>query len=215
MADQSSSESAEQASYSCHDPTHQHEGGREGEIHALIHQGMAAMESELLDQADAAYGQALTLARQQRLPQWEAQALFGQGAVLDHAGKYTEAIPLFERARMLFAEGGRVRMEVNVSIFLANMLSKTGSPTRALSVLPHARQQSETGLATGALPREEYHYGRFGLAHELGRAYRGMGQLEQAEAAYHEALSLEPLYASPRERSALYQDILLLYQESG
>src|SRR3989442_308531 len=124
MADQSSSESAEQASYSCHDPTHQHEGGREGEIHALIHQGMAAMESELLE-------------------------------------------------------------------------------------------QSETGLAKGALPREEYHYGRFGLAHELGRAYRGMGQLEQAEAAYHEALSLEPLYASPRERSALYQDILLLYQESG
>ncbi len=106
-------------------------------------------------------------------------------------------------------------MEVNVSIFLANMLSKTGSPARALSVLQHAMQQAETGLGTGALPHEEYHYGRFGLAHELGRAYRGMGQLEQAQAAYQEALSLEPLYASTRQRSALYQDILLLYQESG
>jgi tetratricopeptide (TPR) repeat protein len=215
MADQPSAEPEEQASYPCHDPAHQHQGEREGHIHTLIHQGMAAMESERLDQANAAFVQALTLARQQQLPQWEAQALFGQGAVLDHAGKYTEAIPLFEQARTLFAEGGRVRMEANVSIFLANMLSKTGSPARALSVLQHAMQQAETGLATGVLPREEYQYGRFGLCHELGRAYRGMGQLEQAEAAYQEALSLEPLYASTRERSALYQDILLLYQESG
>ena len=215
MADQSSSESEDQASNPCHDPAHQHLDGREEEIHALIHQGMAAMESERLDQADAAFAQALTLARDPRLPQWEAQALFGQGAVLDHAGKYTEAIPLFEQARTLFAEGGRVRMEVNVSIFLANMLSKTGSPARALSVIQHARQQAETGLATGELPREEYHHGRFGLCHELGRAYRGIGQRKQAEAAYQEALSLEPLYASTRQRSALYQDILLLYQESG
>ena len=215
MADQPSAEPEEQASYPCHDPAHQHQGEREDHIHTLIHQGMAAMESERLDQANAAFVQALTLARQQQLPQWEAQALFGQGAVLDHAGKYTEAIPLFEQARTLFAEGGRVRMEANVSIFLANMLSKTGSPARALSVLQHAMQQAETGLATGVLPREEYQYGRFGLCHELGRAYRGMGQLEQAEAAYQEALSLEPLYASTRERSALYQDILLLYQESG
>src|SRR5260370_42358119 len=42
-----------------------------------------------------------------------------------------------------------------------------------------------------------------------------MGQREQAETAYQGALSLEPLYTSTRERSALYQDILLLYQESG
>ncbi len=215
MADQPSAEPEEQASYPCHDPAHQHQGEREGHIHTLMNQGMAAMESERLDQANAAFVQALTLARQQQLPQWEAQALFGQGAVLDHGGKYTEAIPLFEQARTLFAEGGRVRMEVNVSIFLANMLSKTGSPARALSVLQHAMQQAETGLATGVLPREEYQYGRFGLCHELGRAYRGMGQLEQAEAAYQEALSLEPMYASMRQRSALYQDTLLLYQESG
>ncbi len=215
MADQPSAESADQASYLCQDPAHQHQGGREEQIHTLIHQGMAAMESERQDQADAAFAQALTLARQQQLPQWEAQALFGRGAVLDHAGNYIEAIPLFEQARTLFAEGGRVRMEINVSIFLANMLSKTGSPARALSVLQHAMQQAETGLATGALPRDEYQYGRFGLAHELGRAYRGMGQVEQAEAAYQEALSLESWYASTRERSALYQDILLLYQESG
>ena len=215
MAKQSSSESEDQASYPCHDPTHQHLNEREEQIHTLIHQGMAAMESERLVQADAAYGQALTLAQQQQLPQWEAQALFGKAAVLDHAGKYTEAIPLFEQAQAMFALAGRVRMEVNVSIFLANMLSKTGSPARALSVLRHARQQAETGLATGVLPREEYHSELLGLAHELGRAYRGMGQREQAEAAYQEALSLEPLYASMRQRSALYQDILLLYQESG
>lgn len=215
MADQSPSESEDQVSYPCHDPAHQHLDGQEEEIHTLIHQGMDAMESECLDQAGAAFAQALTLARDPRLPQWEAQALFGQGAVLDHAGKYLDAIPLFEQAQTLFALTGRVRMEVNVSIFLANMLSKTGSPARALSVLQHAMQQAETGLVTGALPREEYHYGRFGLAHELGRAYRGMGQLEQAQAAYQEVLSLEPLYASTRQRSALYQDILLLYQESG
>src|SRR5262249_38910224 len=108
MADQPSAESAEQASYPCHDPAHQRLDEREEQIHTLIHQGMDAMESECLDQADAAYGQALTLARHQQLSQWEAQALFGQGAVLDHAGKYTEAIPLFEQAQTLFAEGGRV-----------------------------------------------------------------------------------------------------------
>src|SRR5260370_14204557 len=215
MADQPSSDSTEQASYPCHDPAHQRLDERAEQIHTLIHQGMAAMGSECLDQADAAYGQALTLARHQQLPQWEAQALFGQGAVLDHAGKYTEAIPLFEQAQTLFAEGGRVRMEDNVSIFLANMLSKTGSPARALSVLQHAMQQAETGLATGALPHEEYQYGLFGLSHELGRAYQRMGQREQAETAYQGARALEPLYASARARSALYQDILLLYQESG
>jgi tetratricopeptide (TPR) repeat protein len=215
MAKQSSSESEDQASYPCHDPTHQHLDEREEQIHTLIHQGMAAMESERLDQADAAFAQALTLARQQQLPQWEAQALFGKAAVLDHTGKYLDAIPLFEQAQAMFALAGRVRMEVNVSIFLANMLSKTGSPARALSVIQHARQQAETGLETGVLPREEYHYELLGLAHELGRAYRGIGQLEQAEAAYQEALSLELLYASTRQRSALYQDILLLYQENG
>ena len=215
MVDQSSSEAEDQASYLCHDPAHQHLDEREDHIHALIHQGMAAMESERHSLADAAFAQALKEARELRLPQWEAQALFGQGAVLDHAGKYTEAIPLFEQAQRMFALAGSTRMEVNVSIFLANMLSKTGSPARALSVLQRAMQQAETGLATGALLREEYHYGRFGLCHELGRAYRGTGQVEQAEAAYQEALSLEPLYASTRQRSALYQDILLLYQESG
>ncbi len=88
MTNQSSSESEEQASYPCHDPAHHRLDEREEEIHTLIHQGMAAMESGRLVQTDAAFAQALSLTRQQRLPQWEAQALFGQGAVLDHAGKY-------------------------------------------------------------------------------------------------------------------------------
>jgi tetratricopeptide (TPR) repeat protein len=214
MADQPSSESADQASYPCHDPVHQYKGERAEEIHTLIHQGMAAMESECLDQANAAFAQALALARAESLSEWEAQALFGRGAGLDRAGKYRDAIPLFEQAQAMFAAAGSIRMEVNVSIFLANMLSKTGSPTRALSVVQHARRQAETGLAAGVLPHDEYQYELFGLSHELGRAYQGMGQVDQAQAAYQEALSLESLYMSTRQRSALYQDILSLYLEN-
>src|SRR5260370_33889425 len=104
MADQPSSDSTEQASYPCHDPAHQRLDEREEQIHTLIHQGMAAMGSECLDQADAAYGQARTLALHQQWQQWEAQTLFRQGAVRDNWARYTEPIPLFEQAQQRCAE---------------------------------------------------------------------------------------------------------------
>jgi len=214
MADQPAAESADHASFHCDNPAHQHNGEREEEIHMLIHQGMAAMEEEQLEQADTMFEQALALSQAASLPEWEAQALFGKGAVLDRAGKYRDAIPLFEQAQTMFAAAGSIRMEVNVSIFLANMLSKTGSPAHALSVVQHARWQAETGLSAGVLPHDEYQYELFGLSHELGRAYQGMGLLDQAQAAYQEALSLESLYTSTRQRSAFYQDILNLYLEN-
>ncbi len=182
MADQPAAESADHASFHCDNPAHQHNGEREEEIHMLIHQGMAAMEEEQLEQADTMFEQALALSQAASLPEWEAQALFGKGAVLDRAGKYRDAIPLFEQAQTMFAAAGSIRMEVNVSIFLANMLSKTGSPAHALSVVQRARRQAETGLAAGVLPHDEYQYELFGLSHELGRAYQGMGLLDQAQA---------------------------------
>jgi tetratricopeptide (TPR) repeat protein len=196
----------------CCDPSHQNLCPEENEIHRLIHRGMDYAEANQLEQAEAAYAQALTLAETHHLPRWQAQALFGKGAVLDHRGKYTEAIPFFEQALALFAAGsGEPRMEVNVAIFLANMLSKTGSSARALPVLEQAKRRAEQGKEIGNLPTIEYLYECFGLYHELGRAYQGMGQFSEALEMYQSALAFDSPFVRRLQRSSLYQDILNFY----
>ena len=109
--------------------------------------------------------------------------LLGQGAVLDHAGKYTEAIPLFEQARTLFAAGGRVRMEANVSIFLANTLQNRIACTCPLGA-PARHAAGEIGLATGVLPRENTSMDALDSVTNWAEPTGGWAKLEQAEAAY-------------------------------
>lgn len=201
----------------CLDPSHQNLAPEEQKIHQLIHQGMASAEAGQYDQADVIYAQALTLAEAHDLPQWQAQAIFGQGAVLDHRGEYMQAIPFFEKALSLFKalESRSHRMEINVSIFLANMLSKTGAPARALPILQHARQLTEDGRTSGQLPSDEYEYDLYGLYRELGCAHRELKQWEEAHQWYQQALEMFPLYAGPREISALHQAVLQFYLEQN
>lgn len=205
------------ATQDCPDPSHQHLAPEEHQVHQFIHQGMNYTEAGQFDQADAAYAQALALAETYHLPQWQAQAFFGQGAVLDHRGAYAQAIPLFEKALSLFKvqESRSPRMEINVSIFLANMLSKTGEPARALPVLQQAKQRTEDGHTSGQLPSDEYEYDLYGLYRELGCAYRGLKQWEEARKWYQQALEMFPLYAGPREISALHQAVLQFYVEQN
>jgi tetratricopeptide (TPR) repeat protein len=199
----------------CHDPSHAHLTEQEDQAHRLTHQGIDATEQGRLLEAQAIFAQMRDLAHTHALPQWEAQALFGHGVTLDRAGQYTEANPWFEQALALFREHGPPRMELTVSIFLANMLTKTDDPARALPILQQAKRQADKGLQTGDLPADEHEYALYGLYRELGRAYLGLGRVRDAHSMYQQALALDPLYAGARETSALYQDILLLYMQQG
>lgn len=184
-------------------------------MHRLIHQGMDATEQGQLVEAQAIFAQALQLARTHALPQWEAQALFSHGVTLDRAGQYTDAIPWFEQALALFQAHGPLRMILSVSIFLANMLTKTGDPERALPILQQAKHQADSGLETGVLPPDEHEYEVYGLYRELGKAYLEVGQVREAQSMYQQALALDPLYAGAQETSALYQDIIALHVQRG
>jgi tetratricopeptide (TPR) repeat protein len=199
----------------CHDPSHAHLTAQEDQIHRLIHQGMDATEQGQLLEAQTIFAQALTLSRTHALPAWEAQALFSHGVTLDRAGQYTEAIPWFEQALALFQAHGPIRMVLSVSIFLANMLTKTGDPERSIPVLQQAKAQADSGLETGVLPPDEHEYEIYGLYRELGRAYLEVGQVREAEHSYQQALQLYPLYAGAQETSALYQDVIALHVQRG
>lgn len=199
----------------CDDPSHAHLSAEEDQVHRLIHQGMDATEQGELTRAQAIFEQALHLARAHALPQWEAQSLFSHGVTLDRAGCYTEAIPWFEQALALFQAHGTLRMVITVSIFLANMLNKTGDPEHALPILQQAKQQADQGLETGDLPPDEHEYEVYGLYRELGRAYLEVGNSREAERSYQQALDLDPLYAGAQETSALYQDIIALQWQQG
>lgn len=199
----------------CQDPSHAHLTAQEDQVHRLIHQGMDATEQGRLEDAQAIFAQSLTLSRTHALPQWEAQALFSHGVTLDRAGQYVKAIPWFEQALALFREHGPIRMELTVSIFLANMLTKTGDPERSLPILQQAKAQANSGLETGVLPPDEHEYAVYGLYRELGRAYLEVGQVREAQSMYQQALELDPLYAGEHETSALYQDILVLHMQRG
>lgn len=205
----------ERAAPDCSDPSHAHLTEQEDQVHRLIHQGIDATEQGELASAQAIFAQALQLARTHALPQWEAQALFSHGVTLDRAGQYTEAIPWFEQALALFQAHGPIRMILSVSIFLANMLTKTGDPERAIPILQQAKQQADKGLETGELPPDEHEYEVYGLYRELGRAYLEVGQAREAEHSYQQALALDPLYARAQETSALYQDIIALHCQQG
>ena len=228
--------------FHCDNPAHgDHGNAQENEIHRLVHIGMEHTETGRLQRAEETFRRVLALAQAQGFPQWEAQAWYSLGVVLDRSGKYREAVPLFERGLVLFSERGPIRMEVGCSIFLANMLTKTGDAARAFPILQHALEQAEKGLSTGTLPPDEYAYELYGLYREFGRAYRGKAQFllaeaqddlrpkseserlyeeaqamyQQAHAMYQQALRLDVLYAGVREESALYQDILNLFLEQG
>ena len=175
--DPSAQDREDHTQHQCSDPSHRHLDEHEHQVHRLIHEGIDATEGGQLEQAQAAFDQALTLAQTHALPVWEAQALFGQGGVLDRLGRPTDAVPFFERSLALFAESGSVRMEVTLSIFLSNMLTKTGEPSRSLPILLHAKNQADQGHAQGQLSPHEYEYGLYGLYRELGRAYQALGQL--------------------------------------
>jgi tetratricopeptide (TPR) repeat protein len=199
----------------CQDPSHVHLTEQENQVHRLTHQGIDATEQGRLLEAQAIFAEVLQLAHTHVLPQWEAQALFGHGVTLDRAGQYIEAIPWFEQALALFREHGPIRMGLTVSIFLANMLTKTDDPARSLPILQQAKQQADKGLETGDLPPDEHEYELYGLYRELGRAYLGLGRFREAQSMYQQALALDPLYAGAQETSALYQDILLLHIRRG
>jgi tetratricopeptide (TPR) repeat protein len=205
----------ERAAPDCSDPSHAHLTEQEDQVHRLIHQGIDATEQGRHSEAQAIFAQALHLARTHALPQWEAQALFSHGVTLDRSGQYTEAIPWFEQALALFQAHGPIRMVLSVSIFLANMLTKTGDPERSIPILQQAKQQADSGLETGVLPPDEHEYEIYGLYRELGRAYLEVGQIREAEHSYQQALALDPLYAGAQETSALYQDIIALYWQQG
>src|SRR3989442_2971549 len=136
----------DRATPDCQDPSHAHLTAQEDQVHRLIHQGIDATEQGQLSEAQAIFAQALQLARTHALPQWEAQALFSHGVTLDRAGQYTEAIPWFEQALVLFQAHGPIRIVISVSIFLANMLTKTGDPERSIPILQQAKQQADSGL---------------------------------------------------------------------
>src|SRR5712692_1128356 len=186
----SAQDAVEDTTPQCSDPSHSHLDEHEQLVHRLIHEGIDATEQGRLDQARAAFDQALTLAQ-------------------------THALPLFERSLALFAQSDSARMVVTLSIFLANMLTKTGEPSRSLPILLHARNQAERGRAQGQLSPHEYEYELYGLYRELGRAHQALRQLPQAQTMYQQALHLDARLSAPRERSALYQDILLLHIQRG
>ncbi len=174
----------ERAAPDCSDPSHAHLTEQEDQVHRLIHQGIDATEQGRHSEAQAIFAQALHLARTHALPQWEAQALFSHGVTLDRSGQYTEAILWFEQALALFQAHGPIRMVLSVSIFLANMLTKTGDPERSIPILQQAKQQADSGLETGVLPPDEHEYEIYGLYRELGRAYLEVGQVRSAEHNY-------------------------------
>ena len=148
----------ERVPLACDDPSHVHLTAQENQVHRLIHQGMDATEQGQLANAQAIFAQSLQLARTYTLPQWEAQSLFSHGVILDRAGQYTEAIPWFEQALVLFQTHGPIRMFLSGSIFLANMLTKTGDPERSLPILQQVKQQADHGLEMGEVPADEYEY---------------------------------------------------------
>jgi tetratricopeptide (TPR) repeat protein len=205
----------EQGALDCSDPAHTQLTEQEEQVHRLIHQGIDATEHGDLASAQAIFAQALQLSRTHTLPQWEAQALFSHGVTLDRAGQYTEAIPWFEQALALFQTHGPIRMILTVSIFLANMLTKTGDPECALPILQQAKQQADRGLEAGELQEIEHEYEVYGLLREQGRAYLEVGQIQKAVEMYQQALTLDPLYAGAKETAALYQDIILLHWQQG
>lgn len=106
-------------------------------------------------------------------------------------------------------------MVLTVSIFLANMLNKTGDPEIALPILQQTKRQADEGLEMSDLPPDEHEYEMYGHYHELGRAYLEMGNGREAEHSYQQALALDPLYAGVQETSALYRDIIALQWQQG
>jgi tetratricopeptide (TPR) repeat protein len=199
----------------CQHPQQQDLPDEENKIHALIHQGMDAAEAGQFPLAETVFQLALTFAQTLTLPQWEAQARFGLGTLLDRAGKYTEAIPWFEAALALFEAGDSPRMEVNVGIFLANMLTKTGDPARSLSVLQRAKQRAEEGHTCGCLSLNAYEYELYGVYREFGCAYRALKQWDTALDWFQQGLQQPPFEAGPREISAFHKEALQLYIEQG
>lgn len=183
-------------------------------VHQLSHRGMDYAAKGRIDEVEQVFAEALALARERNLPRWEAQILFNTGVIFDRSAKPVVAIGYFERALSFFAEHGPLRMEVNVSIFLGNMLWKTGEPSRAERVLQHALRQARLGYETKQIPLNEYENELFGVYRELGQTYQALGQFGRALETYQLALR-DGVPGSFDELHALDLAVLDLYRDIG
>src|SRR5258708_30882862 len=145
-------------------------------LHRLSHQGMDYAALGRLDEVERIFSDILARARARDLPRWEGQILFNTGVIFDRSGKAEVAKPYLEKTLAIFTEQGPLRMEVNVRIFLGNILWKTGAPEQALPILLAAVQQARVGCETKQIAPEEYETELFGIYRELGRTYQAMGR---------------------------------------
>jgi tetratricopeptide (TPR) repeat protein len=182
-------------------------------VHQLAHRGLDLAAAGRIDEVEQVFSEALALARSRNLPRWEAQILFNTGVVFDRSAKPVIAAGYFEHALALFVEHGPLRMAVNVSIFLGNMLWKTGEPERAVDILQLAMEQANLGYETKQIDPEEYRAELFGVCNELVHAYYALGQYGQALAAYK--LALEGVPNSLEEMRSLDLVVLDLYRDLG
>lgn len=183
-------------------------------VHQLAHRGLDLAAAGRIDEVEQVFSEALALARSRNLPGWEAQILFNTGVVFDRSAKPVIAASFFERALALFVEHGPLHMAVNVSVFLGNMLWKSGEAARAEAVLQQALAQVRQGYETQQINLDEFRADLFGVCNELVHAYYMLGQHKQALAAYKLALN-EGIPSSLEELRSLDLVVLDLYRDLG
>lgn len=189
----------------------QRENEQQEHIHRLTHQGTDEALAGRLEQAEEIFSQALTLAREQHYPRWEAQVLYCAGFVFSKRGKPALALPYVERALALFAEQGPLHMEVSVGVFLARVHNRAGFPRKALSALEQAIKQIMLGFETEQLGLHHL----YDVYHEMGHTYEALERFPDARRFFEDALDLARTLESIEDERTIVSDLITCYLESG
>lgn len=169
------------------------------QVHQQVHQIMVHIDAGQLTRAETELAQAAHLAEEYGEADWAAQIAYCWGVLRDRQGRPVEAIPYLRTAHVSFAASNLPRMQVSTSIFLGNMLAKTGQPRRGLAVLlaaldvlagtprtadrATAVQAAHSHVGRGTVDAHEADALQCGLLLEISSARLQLGHVRKAEEA--------------------------------
>lgn len=148
--------------------------------------GLLERHAERLEAAFAAFTQALAAAQQADSAYLVAQASNSLAGVQQSRGEYAAARDGYELALATFRRLGERRPQVRALCNLALLALNRGAPEAALERYEQALDLARA--SADAAPRDEE--GEALALNGLGAARRALGDLDEARAAYDEALAL-------------------------